>query len=182
MVGGPQSWELRYGLAVLGKSNAGEVQQRRTGQALGSSVQREEEEEKEEEGRRAILLSGSSEKDTILCGGLGGRSGGQRASDIRAVCLVYPSFFDQRRATHPDQRASVADTHGRYGGEAWLHLALRSRHDLCIAIGWWKALERVVSGVDDEIIVSITPSIDVDVDGRLPRKATGYNNSQQKRC
>jgi len=40
MVGGPQSWELRYSLAVLGKSGAGKVQQRRTGQALGSSVRR----------------------------------------------------------------------------------------------------------------------------------------------
>jgi len=40
MVGGPQSWELRYSLAVLGKSGAGEVQERRTGQALGSSVRR----------------------------------------------------------------------------------------------------------------------------------------------
>lgn len=103
------------------------------------------------------------------------------ASDIRAVCL-NPSFFDQRRATHPDQRASVADTHGRYGGEAWLHLALRSRHDLCIAIGWWKALERVVNGVDYVIVVSIIPSIDVDVNGRLPRKATGHNIHSQQRC
>ena len=180
MVGGPQSWELRYGLAVLGKSNAGEVQQRRTGQALGSSVRREEEEEEkeEEEGEAAVLLVDSLvEKATIWLG----RSGGFAGSDIRAVCL-YPSFFDQRRATHPDQRASVADTHGRYGGEAWLHLALRSRHDLCIAIGWWKALERVVNGVDYVIVVSIIPSIDVDVNGRLPRKATGHNIHSQQRC
>lgn len=115
MVGGPQSWELRYSLAVLGKSGAGEVQQRRTGQALGSSVRREEEEEKEEEeGEAAVLLVDSLvEKDTIWLG----RSGGFAGSDIRAVCL-YPSFFDQRRATHPDQRASVADTHGRYGGRS----------------------------------------------------------------
>ena len=49
MVGGPQSWELRYSLAVLGQSGAGEVQQRRTGQALGPSVRREEEEEEKEE-------------------------------------------------------------------------------------------------------------------------------------
>jgi hypothetical protein len=40
-------------LAVLGKSVAGEVQQRGTGQALGLSVRREEEEE-DEEGKAAI--------------------------------------------------------------------------------------------------------------------------------
>ena len=75
----------------------------------------------------------------------------------------------------------MADTHGRYGGEAWLHLALRSRHDLCTAIGWWKALERVVNGVDYVVIVSIVPYVNVGGDDRLSRKAID-NTSQQKRC
>ena len=180
MVGGPQSWELRYSLAVLGKSGAGEVQQRRTGQALGSSVRREEEEEKEEEeGEAAVLLllvDSLVEKDTIWLG----RSGGFAGSDIRAVCL-YPSFFDQRRATHPDQRASVADTHGRYGGRSLPACCpARARHDLHTAIGWWDALERVADGVDCAIAVSIVSCIDVVVHGRHSRKAIHDNYSQQR--
>lgn len=151
---------------MLGKSNAGEVQQRRTGQALGSSVRREEEEEEEEEeGRRQYYYQAAPKRTRSSAAGLGEEW--RPASDIRAVCL-NPSFFDQRRATHPDQRASVADTHGRYGGEACLHLALRSRHDLCIAIGWWEALERVVNGVDYAIIVSIIPYIDVGGEWETP--------------
>ena len=57
------------------------------------------------------------------------------------------------------------------GEEACLHVALRARHDLHTAIGWWEALERVVNGVDCVIIVSISPLINVDVNDRLPRKA-----------
>jgi hypothetical protein len=34
------------------------------------------------------------------------------------------------------------------GEEACLHFALRSRHDLHHAIGWWDAWKRVVNGVD----------------------------------
>ena len=68
------------------------------------------------------------------------------------------------------------------GEEACLHFALRSRHDLHHAIGWWDAWKRVVNGVDYVIVVSIIPSIDVDVNGRLPRKATGHNIHSQQRC
>lgn len=57
------------------------------------------------------------------------------------------------------------------GEEACLHVALRARHDLHLAIGWWDAMERVVNGVDCVIVVSIIPRINVVVNGRLPRKA-----------
>lgn len=66
------------------------------------------------------------------------------------------------------------------GEEACLHVALRARHDLHTAIGWWDALERVVNGVDCVIIVSIVYCINVVVNGRLPRKAIHDNYSQQR--
>ena len=98
MVGGPQSWELQCSLAVLGKSGAGEVQQRRTGQALGSSVRRgEEEEEREEEGERAVLL-GQSKKRTRSSAGLGEEW--RRAIFGRSVPFIFrPTTSDTSRPT-----------------------------------------------------------------------------------
>lgn len=66
------------------------------------------------------------------------------------------------------------------GEEACLHVALRARHDLHTAIGWWEALERVVNGVNWVIIVSIGPLINVDVNDRLPRKALQQLFTTQK--
>jgi hypothetical protein len=81
---------------------------------------------------------------------LGGVAASERASDIRAVCL-YPSFFDQReehREHIPTNGLAWQTRTAGMGEEACLHFALRSRHDLHHAIGWWDAWKRVVNGVD----------------------------------
>lgn len=161
---------------MLGKSGAGEVQQRRTGQALGSSVRREEEEEQEEEGGRKAILVRQGRRGHSL---LGGVAASERASDIRAVCL-YPSFFDQREEHIPTNGLAWQTRTAGMGEEACLHFALRSRHDLHHAIGWWDAWKRVVNGVDYVVVRSIVPYTIVVDYGRLPRKAIQQNNHSQR--
>jgi hypothetical protein len=153
MVGGPASWELRYSLAVLGRWRAGEVQQRRTGQALGPSVRREEEEEKEEEGRK-MVLDRLAEKDTVDCGGLG-RSGGERAIFGRSVCTLHFSTNDERHI--PTNGLAWQTRTAGMGETACLHAALRARHDLRQSIGWWEASKLVVNGVYCVIMLFIIP-------------------------
>jgi hypothetical protein len=173
MVGGAQSWELRYGLAVLGKSGAGEVQQRRTGQALGPSVRRKEE-EKEEEGRKAIL--GKPEEDTVSWEEW--RPASKRAIFGRSVCTLHFSTNDERH--DPTNGLAWQTRTAGMGEEACLHFALRSRHDLHHAIGWWDAWKRVVNGVDCVIVLSIVLWIMVVEHDRLPRKAIHQNNHSQR--
>lgn len=95
------------------------------------------------------------------------------ASDIRAVCL-YPSFFDQRRATDPDQRASVVQTRTASMGEkVWLHGlpgsgCLHTLHDL--SIGWEGVLEGVVNCLYCLIIVLRSLYTNVGVHNSSQRK------------
>lgn len=174
MVGGPQSWELQCSLAVLGKSGAGEVQQRRTGQALGSSVRRKRRREGGGGGRGDGDIRLLEEKDTIFCG-LGR---GVAASDIRAVCTLHFSTNDERHI--PTNGLAWQTRTAGMGEEACLHDALRSRHDLHAAIGWCEASKRVVNGVYYEIIVYSIVCTNVGDGGRLARKAIGHKDYFQR--
>ena len=66
------------------------------------------------------------------------------------------------------------------GEEACLHVALRARHDLHTAIGWWDAMQRVGDGVDCVIVVFSVRHINVVVNGRHSRKAIHDNYSRQR--
>ena len=65
-------------------------------------------------GREEGNISSAGQKRTQSLG----RSGGQRASERYSGGLSVPFIFRPTRRAHPDQRASVADTHGRYGGRS----------------------------------------------------------------
>lgn len=100
---------------------------------------------------------------------MGGVAALQGAIFGRSVCTLHFSTNDERHI--PTNGLAWQTRTAGMGEEACLHVALRARHDLHLAIGWWDAMERVVNGVDCVIVVSIIPRINVVVNGRLPRKA-----------
>ena len=123
MVGRPQSWEVAWRCWEVGcRGGAATKDGTSSGAECTEGGRGGGGKRREEDDIRLAKRKGHSRRRQAW-----GRSGGERATFGRSVLGLYPSFFDKRRpASPPDQRASVADTHGRYGGRkpGWLHVGI----------------------------------------------------------